>query len=187
MHYDGSQSQKSHGFQAHIGPMRPTASGHVKLRSADPRDYPSILFNYMATAQDRQEMRDGINLTREIFAQKAFDPFRGRELSPGPDVKSDDQIDAYVRAHAESAYHPSCTCKMGEDELAVVDSEGRVHGLHGLRVIDASIMPSIVSGNLNAPTIMMAEKLADKLKGVSPLAAEEVPVFIHPQWESRQR
>lgn len=187
MHYDGSQSQRVHGYQAHVGPMRPTSSGYVKLRSADPREHPSILFNYMATDQDRQEMRDGITLTREIFAQKAFDPYRGRELSPGAEVTSDAQIDAYVRAHAESAYHPSCTCKMGEDEMAVVDAEGRVHGIEQLRVVDASIMPSIVSGNLNAPTIMMAEKLADTIRGNPSLAPEEVPVFIHPKWESQQR
>jgi choline dehydrogenase len=187
MHYDGSRSQNVHGYQAHIGPMRPTSSGRVSLKSADPRDPPTIRFNYMGSAQDRQEMRDGIKLTREIFAQEAFTPFRGRELAPGPEVRSDADIDAFVRAESESAYHPSCTCKMGADKMAVVDAQGRVHGLEGLRVVDASIMPSIVSGNLNAPTIMMAEKMADVIRGRDALPALDTPVFIHPEWETEQR
>ena len=156
--YDGSQKQEGHGFQAHVGPMRPTSRGHVKLRSKDPRQHPEILFNYMQTEGDRQEMRAGIRLTREIFAQKAFDPFRGAELSPGPSVKTDAEIDAHIRKVGESAYHPSCTCKMGSpaDPFAVVDPETRVIGVEALRVVDSSIMPSITNGNLNAPTIMLA-------------------------------
>lgn len=159
--YDGSSMAENHGYQAHVGPMRPTSRGHVRLRSADPLAAPEILFNYMQTEQDRLEMRDALRLTREIFAQPAFDRFRGAELAPGPAVQSDRDLDAFVRALGESAYHPACTCAMGQDELAVVDGDARVHGIQGLRVIDASIMPSIVSGNLNAPTIMLAEKLAD--------------------------
>ncbi|HET6222138.1 MAG TPA: choline dehydrogenase, partial [Dongiaceae bacterium] len=187
--YDGSSTQSGHGFQAHVGPMRPTSRGHVKLKSADPRAAPAILFNYLATEQDRTEFRDGIKLTREIFAQKAFDPYRGAELAPGPAVKSDAEIDAHLRRKAESAYHPSCTCKMGlaSDPMAVVDDAARVHGLEGLRVVDASIMPNVVSGNLNAPTIMMAEKLADVILGAPPLPRSGAKVYIAANYETGQR
>ena len=187
MNYDGSNPAEGHGFQAHVGPMRPTSNGAVTLRSTDPRDPPTIRFNYMATEQDRREMRDGIKLTREIFAQTAFDELRGPELAPGPAVQSDEEIDAFVRAHGESAYHPSCTCAMGEGPDAVVDSQGRVHGLEGLRVVDASIMPSIVSGNLNAPTIMMAEKLADAIRGQTPLPPSNAGWHEAPDWKTSQR
>ncbi|MGH6915616.1 MAG: GMC oxidoreductase, partial [Geminicoccales bacterium] len=147
MNYDGSNPADTHGFQAHVGPMRPTSTGRIRLRSADPKEPPAILFNYMATEGDREEMRAGVRLTREIFSQTAFDPYRGPELAPGPEVRSDPEIDAFVRAKAESAYHPSCSCKMGpeNDPMAVVDAECRVYGVEGLRVVDASIMPSIVS------------------------------------------
>lgn len=185
--YDGTSAAKDHGFQAHIGPMRPTSRGYVKLKSADPADHPRVLFNYMQTEQDRKEMRAGIRLTREIFAQKAFDPFRGAELAPGPGTVGDADIDLFVREKAESAYHPSCSCRMGMDEMAVVDGAGRVHGIEGLRVVDASIMPDVVSGNLNVPTIMMAEKLADAIRGRPPLPAQEVPVWVNPNYETQQR
>jgi choline dehydrogenase len=187
--YDGSQKQEGHGFQAHVGPMRPTSRGHVKLRSKDPRQHPEILFNYMQTEGDRLEMRAAIRLTREIFAQKAFDPYRGAELSPGPAVKSDAEIDAHIRARGESAYHPSGSCKMGidSDPMAVVDGEGRVYGLEALRVVDASLMPHVVSGNLNAPTIMMAEKLSDAILGRAPLPRSEAKVYIAPNYETSQR
>ena len=189
MNYDGSNPQDSHGFQAHVGPMRPTSRGHVNIVSDNPRQAPEIVFNYMATENDRQEMRAAVRLTREIFAQDAFQPFRGAELAPGSEVTSDGDIDAFVRRHGESAYHPSGTCKMApnSDLNAVVDGDGKVHGISGLRVIDASIMPSIVSGNLNAPTIMMAEKLADSVIGTPPAPASEAPVWIHPKWETAQR
>jgi choline dehydrogenase len=167
-----------HAFQAHVGPMRPTSSGWIKLKSTDPRVHPLLQPNYLATELDRTEMRDAVKLTREIFAQPAFDPFRGAELQPGSQVQSDAEIDAWVRRKADSAYHPSCTCKMGSDEMAVVDPECRVRGLEGLRVVDASIMPSIVSGNLNAPTIMIAEKASDIIRGRPPLPAEVVPVTV---------
>ena len=169
--------------------MRPTSRGWIKLRSADPREAPAILFNYMQTEGDRQEMRAGIRLTREIFAQKAFDPYRGAELSPGPVVQTDAEIDAHIRRKAESAYHPSCSCKMGlpSDPMAVVDEQGRVHGLKRLRVVDASIMPNVVSGNLNAPTIMMAEKLSDAILGLDPLPRSEAKVYIAPNYETSQR
>lgn len=185
--YDGTHAQSGHGFQAHVGPMRPKSRGQLSLSAADPRTPPSILFNYMQAEEDRREMRDGIRLTREIFAQPAFDPYRGAELAPGPNVNSDDEIDAWVRTNGESAYHPSCTCHMGEDEMAVVDGDGRVHGIEGLRVVDASVMPSIASGNLNAPTIMLAEKLADAIRGREPLPAADIPVYEAPDWETRQR
>ena len=185
--YDGSSAATGHGYQAHIGPMRPTSRGHVKLKSADPRQHPRVLFNYMQTEQDRKEMRAGIRLTREIFEQKAFEPFRGAELAPGPKAVSDDAIDAFIREKAESAYHPSCSCRMGSDDMAVVDGKARVHGVEGLRVVDASIMPDVVSGNLNVPTIMMAEKLADTIRGRIPLAREKVPVWVHPNYQTQQR
>jgi len=169
--------------------MRPTSRGTVRLKSADPRQAPEIRFNYMQTDQDRREFRAGIKLTREIFAQAAFDPYRGPELAPGPEVKTDAEIDAHLRRKAESAYHPSCTCKMGlvTDPLAVVDDAGRVHGLESLRVVDASIMPNVVSGNLNAPTIMMAERLADSILGQPLLPRSDAKVYIAPDYETRQR
>jgi len=185
--YDGTSAATGHGYQAHIGPMRPTSRGFVKIRSADPRRHPRVLFNYMQTEQDRKEMRAGIRLTREIFEQDAFAPFRDEELAPGPRATSDAEIDAFVRDKAESAYHPSCTCAMGTDEMAVVDGEARVHGVEGLRVVDASIMPDVVSGNLNVPTIMMAEKLADVIRGRAPLPPETVPVWVHPNYQTQQR
>jgi choline dehydrogenase len=189
MNYDGSNPHEAHGFQAHVGPMRPTAAGRIRLRAADPREPPAIRFNYLQTEGDRHEMRAAVRLTRELFAQRAFDPYLGAELAPGPAVKSDAEIDAFVRAKAESAYHPCGTCKMGpnSDPSAVVDEQCRVHGVEGLRVVDAAIMPSIVSGNLNAPTIMLAEKAADLIRGRAPLAPLDVPVYIAPNWETRQR
>ena len=185
--YDGKSPATGHGFQAHVGPMRPTSRGHVRLRSSKPTDAPEILFNYMSTEQDRKEMRAGIRLTRELFAQKAFDPYRGAELSPGPAVRTDAQIDAHIRANAETAYHPSCTCRMGSDAMAVTDGAGRVHGVQNLRVVDSSIMPDVVSGNLNVPTIMMAEKLADVIRRREPLPASGAPYFVHPQFRTQQR
>lgn len=187
MNYDGSHPASGHGFQAHVGPMRSQSRGEVTLKSADPKEAPRILFNYMSQEADRQEFRASVRLTREVFAQKAFDPFRGPELAPGPEVQSDEEIDAFVREHVESAYHPSCTCKMGNDAMAVVDGAGKVHGLEALRVVDASIMPSIASGNLNAPTIMLAEKLADTIRGREPLPASDAPVWIAPHWDTQQR
>ncbi|WP_290635829.1 choline dehydrogenase [Aquisalimonas sp.] len=173
--YDGKTTQQRHGFQAHVGPMRPESRGSVTLTSADPHQAPRILFNYMSTERDRHEMRQSIRLTREIMAQAPMDDFRAEELSPGPEVTTDAQLDAFVRQHGESAYHPSCTCRMGtaDDPDAVVDGEGRVHGVDGLRVVDASIMPRIASGNLNAPTIMIAEKIADVIRGRSSLAEDQ--------------
>ena len=185
--YDGSAPTAGHGFQAHVGPMRPTSRGHVRIRSANPEEAPEIRFNYLSTEQDRKEFRAAIRLTREVFMQKAFDRFRGEELSPGPQVQTDAEIDAHIRASAETAYHPSCSCRMGNDDMAVVDGQGRVHGVQALRVVDASIMPIVVSGNLNVPTIMMAEKLADAIRGRTPLPASTAAAWLHPQWQTQQR
>jgi choline dehydrogenase len=185
--YDGKAKIDQHGFQLHVGPMRPTSSGSVRLRSSDPRQHPAIQFNYLQTEGDRAEMRAAVRLTREILAQHAFDPFRGPELRPGAAVVSDGQIDAFARARAESAYHPSCSCAMGSDPQAVVDGELRVRGVEALRVVDASVMPAVVSGNLNAPTIMIAEKAADLIRGRAPLKPAQVPVFEHPHYRTAQR
>ncbi|WXL26295.1 choline dehydrogenase [Ectopseudomonas mendocina] len=177
INYNGSKGVQEHGFQAHMGSMRSPSRGRIQVKSKDPRQHPSILFNYMSTEQDWQEFRDGIRITREIMAQPALDRYRGRELSPGLHMQSDAELDTFIREHAETAYHPSCSCKMGEDEMAVVDGQGRVHGMQGLRVVDASIMPIIVTGNLNAPTIMMAEKIADKIRGRAPLPRSNAPYY----------
>ena len=186
--YDGRSLAKGHGFQAHVGPMRSKSRGWVRLHSADPRDKPRIQFNYMSHADDWTEMRACVRLTREIFAQSAFDRYRGKELQPGAAVVDDAQIDEFVRAKVESAYHPSCTCKMGgrDDPTAVVDPETRVIGVEGLRVIDSSIMPSITTGNLNAPTIMIGEKGSDLVRGKA-LAAANTPFHTAPDWEVVQR
>jgi choline dehydrogenase len=182
-------SVPEHAFQVHLDLMRPKSLGHVKARTANPKQPPSILFNYMADPRDRADMRAGIRLTREVLAQKAMQPFAGDEIFPGIDVKSDDALDAWARQAIETCYHPVGTCKMGRDgdPLSVVDSELKVHGLTGLRVIDASIMPAIVSGNTNAPTIMIAEKASDMLRGKTPLPADPAPVWINENWERAQR
>jgi len=187
--YDGSSLAQEHGFQAHVGPMRSKSRGWVRLASSDPRDKPAIRFNYLCHPDDLAEFRAGARLAREIFAQKAFDPYRGREIQPGPDVVTDDEIDAFVRAKVESAYHPSCSCRMGrrDDPMAVVDGEARVIRIDGLRVVDSSIMPSITTGNLNAPTIMLAEKLADHILGKPVLPSASVNSYVAPNWRSSQR
>ncbi|WP_018992428.1 choline dehydrogenase [Aromatoleum toluclasticum] len=178
INYNGSNAVSEHGFQAHVGSMRSPSRGRVHAKSRDPRQHPSILFNYMSSGQDWQEFRDAIRITREIINQPALDPYRGRELSPGAELKSDAELDAFVRARAETAFHPSCSCRMGEDDMAVVDGQGRVHGLQGLRVVDASIMPLIITGNLNATTIMIGEKIADRIRGREPLARSTARYYV---------
>jgi len=187
--YDGSSLAREHGFQAHVGPMRSKSKGWVRLVSADAADKPRILFNYLSQAEDWVEMRACVRLTREVFAQPAFDRYRGREIQPGADVQTDEQIDAFVREKVESAYHPSCSCKMGDedDPMAVVDPQTRVRGLEGLRVVDSSIMPSITTGNLNAPTIMLAEKAADHILGKGMLPESDAAYYVAPDWQNRQR
>ncbi|MDM1271668.1 MULTISPECIES: choline dehydrogenase [Acinetobacter] len=177
INYNGSNAIQQHGFQAHVGSMRSPSRGRVKLRSKDPFQHPSILFNYMSTEQDWREFRDAIRITRDIMHQPALDAYRGEEISPGKQVQSDAELDEFIRNHAETAFHPSCSCKMGEDDMAVVDGYGRVHGLQNLRVIDASIMPLIITGNLNATTIMMAEKLADHIRAKPALAKSTAPFY----------
>jgi choline dehydrogenase len=178
-----------HAFQVHIDLMRPTSLGSVTLSSADPRQPPRILFNYLKTEQDRADMRAGARWVREIIEQPAMAAFKGDELVPGPDAQSDEALDAWARQVTETGYHASGTCKMGpsDDVEAVVDAQLRVHGFDGLRVVDASIMPQIVSGNTNAPTVMIAEKASDMIHGRPPLPSSDVPVWIHPQWQTRQR
>ncbi len=187
--YDGNSLASEHGFQAHVGPMRSKSRGSVTLRSADPADKPVIRFNYLSHPDDIEEMRACVRLTREIFQQPAFEPWRGREIQPGADVTSDEAIDAFVRQKVESAYHPSCTCKMGaaDDPFAVVDPELRVIGVDGLRVVDSSVMPSVTTGNLNAPTIMIGEKGADHILGKQLLPASNAPYYVAPNWETSQR
>ena len=187
--YDGSSGASEHGFQAHVGPMRTRSRGWVRLRSADPAEAPRIFFNYLGEADDLVEMRACVRLTREIFAQPAFDRYRGREIQPGEGVQSDAEIDAFVRQHVESAYHPCGTCRMGgaDDALAVVDPETRVRGVSGLRVVDSSIMPSITTGNLNAPTIMLAEKAADHILGGPLLPRATAAYYVADDWQRSQR
>jgi choline dehydrogenase len=187
--YDGSSLAQEHGFQAHVGPMRSQSRGWVRLACADPVEKPKVFFNYLSRPEDWEEMRACVRLTREIFAQPAFAPYRGREIQPGAAVQSDAQIDEFVRRHVESAYHPSCSCRMGspDDPAAVVDPEARVIGVEGLRVVDSSIMPSITTGNLNAPTLMLAEKAADHIRGLAPLPPDDAPFYVAANWETSQR
>ncbi|HAX7206342.1 TPA: choline dehydrogenase [Escherichia coli] len=178
INYNGSNAVKEHGFQCHVGSMRSPSRGHVRIKSRDPHQHPAILFNYMSHEQDWQEFRDAIRITREIMHQPALDQYRGREISPGVECQTDEQLDEFVRNHAETAFHPCGTCKMGYDEMSVVDGEGRVHGLEGLRVVDASIMPQIITGNLNATTIMIGEKIADMIRGQEALPRSTAGYFV---------
>ena len=187
MNYDGTMPQKGHGFQAHISQMRPTSRGFVRLRSTEPFEPPVIQFNHMRTENDRQEFRDALKLTREIIAQDALAPYRGRELAPGSDVQSDSDVDAFARATGETEHHPASTCAMGYDDMSVVDGETRVHGCQNLRVVDASIMPRVVSANLNGPTIMIAEKASDMIAGKPPLEPDYTPFYRAKDWETNQR
>ena len=187
--YDGNSLAKEHGFQAHVGPMRSKSRGSVRLASANAQDKPKIRFNYLSHPDDLPEMRACVRLTREIFGQKAFDAWRGREIQPGAQVQTDDQIDEFVKAKVESAFHPSCSCRMGaaDDPMAVVDPQARVIGVANLRVVDSSIMPQITNGNLNAPTIMLAEKAADHIRGGAMLPPSSAPAWQSPDWKLRQR
>jgi len=177
-----------HSFQVHIDLMRPKSLGSIAIRSADPKAAPAICFNYLAEPEDRQVLRTAVRLTREILQQSSLDAYRGAELYPGEAVQSDAQIDAWVRGAVETCYHPVGTCRMGMSERgAVVDGDCRVYGVTGLRVIDASVMPAIVSGNTNAPTIMIAEKMSDRIRGKTALDRESPPVWIHPNYATAQR
>ena len=186
--YDGKVAAEGHGFQAHVGPMRARSRGAVTLASPDPAAAPSIRFNYMSEEIDWQEFRTAIRLTRELFAQPAFAAYADRAISPPDDATSDADLDAFIREHAESAYHPCGTCRMGaaSDPGAVVDPSCRVIGVEGLRVADSSIFPQITNGNLNAPSIMVGEKAADHILGRS-LPRDERAPWIHPDWATSQR
>jgi choline dehydrogenase len=186
--YDGKAAAEGHGFQAHVGPMRSASRGAVTLRSNDPADDPVIRFNYMSEESDWVDFRRCIRLTREIFAQDAFAPYARHEIQPGADVQCDDALDDFIREHAESAYHPCGTCRMGraDDPDAVVDPEGRVIGMDGLRVADSSIFPRITNGNLNAPSIMAGEKIADAVLNRR-LPPDNAEPWVHPEWQTAQR
>ena len=178
--YDGTSIAEGHGYQVHIGPMYSDARGKLWITSADPMAPPSFVFNYLSTDQDKREWVEAIRKTREILDQPAFAPYSGGEISPGPEVETDEQILDWVRKDGETAYHPSCTARMGIDEMSVVDPlTMRVHGTDGLRVVDASVMPYVTNGNIYAPTMMLAEKAADIIKGATPLAPEHVPFYRH--------
>ncbi|GGK75027.1 choline dehydrogenase [Planomonospora parontospora subsp. parontospora] len=179
--YDGSAPATGHGYQVHVGPMYSDSRGSVRIRSADPRVKPALRFNYLSTAADRREWVEAVGKAREILSQPAFAPFDGGEISPGPAVRSDEQILDWVARDGETALHPSCTCRMGTDEMSVVDPASmRVHGVEGLRVVDASAMPYITNGNIYAPVMMLAEKAADLILGVTPLPPEPVEFHRHP-------
>lgn len=186
--YDGQVAPEGHGFQAHVGPMRSPSRGAITLKSGDPEAAPSILFNYMSHEKDWQDFRTCIRLTREIFGQEAFAPYRGHEIQPGDALQSDEELDGFIKEHVESAYHPCGTCKMGDakDPMAVVDPDARVIGVDGLRVADSSIFPQITNGNLNAPSIMVGEKVSDHVLGRR-LPADNAAPWIHPNWEAQQR
>lgn len=187
MRYDGRSAFDGHGFQVHVGHNKPKSRGRIQIRSADVREAPSILFNYLQCQADIEGFRACVRLTRNIIGQPAFDPYRDSEIQPGEQVQTDEEIDAFVRANGESAYHPSCACRMGTDALAVVDPTTRVHGIEGLRVVDSSIFPTITNGNLNSPTIMLAERAADLIKGKGMLPAAGVEVYTDPEYATRQR
>ncbi|MEM7294786.1 MAG: GMC oxidoreductase, partial [Pseudomonadota bacterium] len=186
MRYDGRAAFDGHGFQVHVGHNKPRSRGWVRATSPDASDKPKILFNYLQHSEDIEGFRACVRLTREIIGQTAMDNFRGPEIQPGESIQTDEQIDAFVRRAVESAYHPSCTCKMGTDAMAVVDPDVRVHGMENLRVADSSIFPTIPNGNLNAPTIMTAERAADIIKG-KVLPPDDAPVQLGGDWESLQR
>ena len=187
--YDGQAAAEGHGFQAHVGPMRSASRGSIRLNSSNPEDKPKIVFNYMSQPQDWEDFRHCIRLTRSIFSQPAFDPFRGKEIQPGIDVQSDEELDTFISEHVESAYHPCGTCKIGrrDDPMAVVDPECRVIGVESLRVVDSSIFPRIPNGNLNGPSIMVGEKGADHILGRAPLPKDNRAPWINPRWKTSDR
>ena len=187
MRYDGRSAFDGHGFQVHVGHNKPKSRGAVTIKTANPTDAPKIQFNYLQHQDDIEGFRACVRLTREIIEQSAFDDYREDEIQPGKHIQTDEEIDAFVRQAVESAYHPSCSCKMGEDAMAVVNSNTQVHGIESLRVVDSSIFPTVPNGNLNAPTIMVAEKAADLILGKPAVAHSQVNVAISTNWETVQR
>jgi choline dehydrogenase len=189
MRYDGQAAFEGHGFQVHVGPMRSKSRGFVRVRNTDPLAPPQILFNYLSHPDDQTEWRAAVRLTRELFRQEAMRKYAAEEIQPGTAVEADEQIDAFIREHCESAYHPCGTCKMGSasDPMAVVDHECRVIGIENLRVADSSIMPQVTNGNLNAPTLMIGEKASDHILGRNPLPPSNQEPWINPDWQTSQR
>ena len=189
MRYDGTTAFNGHGFQVHVGPMRTKSRGFVRIQSTDAKAPPKILFNYMSHPDDWEEFRACVRLTRELFVQPAMKKYVGREIQPGADAVTDDQIDDFIRQHAESAYHPCGTCKMGatHDPMAVVDETCKVIGIEGLRVADSSIMPQVTNGNLNAPTLMIGEKASDHILGREPLPPSNQEPWLNGNWRTSQR
>jgi choline dehydrogenase len=187
--YDGKGGEGPEGYQIHFGINKLRSRGWVRAKSSNPLEKPTIVMNHFEDQRDVDDYRMAFRLTREIGMQPAFDPYRRRELDPGENVQTDDEVDAWVRANVETAYHPSCTCKMGadEDRLAVVDPECNVRGIDGLRVVDSSIFPTVPNGNINAPTIMVGEKAADIIRGRQPLPPSNAKAYVAPDWETKQR
>ncbi len=193
--YDGSSPIEGHGYQVHIGPMYADTRGHVRIKSRDPREHPSMRFNYLSTPTDRKEWVEAIRVARSILNQPAFEPYNDGEISPGPSVETDEEILDWVRADAETALHPSCTARMGTDEMSVVDpATMKVHGTEGLRVVDASVFPFVTNGNIYAPVMMVAEKAADLIAGNAPLPPADVSYYryregtpLYPPGDSRNR
>jgi choline dehydrogenase len=187
MRYDGNAAFDGHGFQVHVGHNKPFSRGTVKVRTPSVQDKPEIIFNYLQAEEDIEAYRACVRLTREIISQPAMDDYRDSEIQPGEAVQSDGEIDAFVRSEVESAYHPSCACRMGEDDKAVVDSSTRVRGIEALSVVDSSIFPTITNGNLNSPTIMLAERAADIIKDKGMLEPSDAAVGLGQDWETLQR
>jgi choline dehydrogenase len=178
--YDGTPAPSKHGYQVHVGPMYSDARGTVRITSTDPHDHPAILFNYLSTEQDRREWVEAVRTARRILTQPAFDPFTTGELSPGAAVETDEEILAWVARDAETALHPSCTARMGTDSDSVIDPlTMQVHGIDGLRAVDASVMPYVTNGNIYAPIMMLAEKAADLIAGNTPLPPQATPFYRH--------
>jgi choline dehydrogenase len=185
--YDGKSLASGHGYQVHVGSKRSKSRGWVRLRDSRPESLPRVRFNYMTHQDDWLEFRACIRLTREIFAQEAMAPYRGKEIAPGADVLSDEQLDAFIKRKVESAYHPSGTCRMGVDDAAVTHPDGRVRGVEALRVIDASVMPQATAGDLNAPTLVLAERMADQIRGRHLPEATDAPLLAASDWACAQR
>ena len=185
----GMQTPKAHTFQAQVAATKPRSRGYVRIRSSDPAAKPKILFNYLSDPDDCKDLRTGVELTREIFSQPAMEPFSGSEIAPGADITTDEGLQAWMRQTGEPQYHPCGSCKIGADDdpMAVLDSQCRVRGVDGLRVVDSSVFPTMPNGNLNAPTIMVGEKAADIIRGRQPLAPSNAPTWVNPDWETEQR
>jgi len=175
--YDGSAPNEGHGFQLHVGPVNSDVRGEINIKSANPQEYPSLKFNYLSTEQDRKEWCEAIRCSREIIETEAMSEFRGKEIAPGKDIQTDEEILDFVAREGESAYHLSGTCKMGRDEMSVVDADLKVQGIENLRIVDASIMPAVTNGNIYSPVLMIGEKAADLILGNTPLKPEIVKYF----------